>query len=179
MIRNTSEQLSYSQNGFLPYQNVCMWWTNLVHPHPYPQWLWISRFNPVEKSVSLAQQNSFSITSKWGDVQFAAGPSEHKENGKLTAKLQIHRQVICPDAAVLVTEFRFRKREQRSDLMTIDVVLSWQVFLNSRCNNYSSQNITDGWWRTIPNISVTFLSSSSWNFRESREKVQPLTLLLF
>lgn len=57
-----------------------------------------------------------------GVVQFATGPFEHKEDGKLTGRLQIHGRVICPDAAVLVTAFRFRNRKQGSDLTRTDVV---------------------------------------------------------
>lgn len=179
MIQNISEQLGYSQNGFLPYQNFCAWWTHLVHPHPYPQWQWISRFNLAAKSVSLAQRNSFSITRKWGDVHFAAGPSEHKENGKLTAKLQIHRWVIWPDAAVLVTVFRFRKRKQRSDLMTINVVFSWQVFLHLWFNNYSSQNITDDEGQLPTSVSHFCHFWHSEISGKAEKTVQPLILLLF
>lgn len=70
-------------------------------------------------TVSLSQ-----LLKKWEVVQFAGVPFKHKEDRKLTARLQIYGRVICPDAAVLVTVFSFRNRKQGSHLMTTHVVFS-------------------------------------------------------
>lgn len=89
-------------------------------------------------TVSLSQ-----LLKKWEVVQFAGVPFKHKEDRKLTARLQIYGRVICPDAAVLVTVFSFRNGKQGSHLMTTDVVFSWQVFLILQFNNFSSPNTAD------------------------------------
>lgn len=139
------EMLGDSQQGFLPYQNFCTRWAASVHTPPHPEWQRISRTNLAAKPLSLEHTNchSFPIAKKWGVVQFACVPFEHREDGKLTARLQIYGRVICPDAAVLVAAFSFRNRKQGSHLTTTDVVFSWQVFLNLQFNNFSSPNITD------------------------------------
>lgn len=68
--------------------------------------------------------HSFPITKKWGVAQFAGVHFEQREDGKLTARLQIYGRVICPDADVLVAAFSFRNRKQGSHLKTTDVVFS-------------------------------------------------------
>lgn len=68
--------------------------------------------------------HSFPITKKWGVAQLAGVHFEQREDGKLTARLQIYGRVICPDADVLVAAFSFRNRKQGSHLKTTDVVFS-------------------------------------------------------
>lgn len=174
------ERWGYSQEGFLPYQNFCIWWAASVHTPPRPEWQRLFRINLAAKLLSLehAYCQSFPIAKKWEVVQFAGVPFKHKEDRKLTARLQIYGRVICPDAAVLVTVFSFRNRKQGSHLMTIDVAFSWQVFLILQFNNFSSPNTADE--RVVTYTSITYLSSLAfWNFRESRGKgaaINPLLL---
>lgn len=174
------ERLGYSQQGFLPYQNFCMRWTTSVHTPPHPEWQRISRINLAAKPLSLEHSNchSFPITKKWGVVQFDGVPFEHKEDGKLTARLQVYGRVICPDAAVLVIAFSFRNRKQGSHLTTTDVVFSWQVFLNLQFNNFSSPNITDEEGQSpTPASCFCHLWHSEISGKAEKE-VQLLTLLL-
>lgn len=129
-----------------------MQWAASVHTHthteppstlpPHPKWQKISRINLAAKPLSLEHANchSFPITKKWGVAQFAGVHFEQREDGKLTARLQIYGRVICPDADVLVAAFTFRSRKQGSHLKTTDVVVfSWQGCLNLQFNNFSSQ----------------------------------------
>lgn len=127
------------------------------------------------QTVTLSQ-----LLKKWGLVQFDGAPFEHKEDGKLTARLQVYGRVICPDAAVLVTAFSFRNRKQGSHLMTTEDVFSWQVFLNLQFNKFSSLNITDEegqsptlYWRHVSVIFGILKFQGKW-----KKMVQVLTLLL-
>lgn len=174
------EMLGYSQRGFLPNQEFCMRWAASVHTSPHPEWQRISRINLAAKPLSLEHTNchSFPIGKKWRVVQFAGVPFEYREDGKLTARLQIYGRVICPDAAVLVTAFSFRNRKQGSHLTTTDVVFSWQVFWNLQFNNFSSPNITDEEGRLpTPASRICHLWHSEIS-EKAEKKVQLLTLSL-
>lgn len=140
----------------------------------------ISRINLAAKPLSLEHTNchSFPIAKRWGVVQFDGVPFEHKEDGKLTARLQVYGRVICPDAAVLVTAFSFRNRKQGSHLTTTDVVFSWQVFLNLQFNNFSSPNITDEEGQSPTPVSRFCHLWHSEISGKAEKKVQLLTLLL-